>query len=421
MKQILFLTLISLFLCLSISQNGINLIKKWEGDPPELTAYKDTAGVWTIGYGTTSAVKSITGTEIHEGLTITKETAEEWLILSLNKYFIPRVNKYNNIYKWTQNEFDALCSFAYNLGSIDELVNNGKRKKSELTSYMKLYIYSGGKKENGLIDRRNEEIELFNKGGGDDGGDDDCSNIKEKSKCIAAHCKWTEQKAGTCSGPKCTGRTKTNCENTKGCTFVNEIDNCEVPICYGQSKYICESTEGCRFTPVNGSCSCEYCAIWKCNCLGDKDCEENEDMIDCVNSGCKWGNCEVINSADICTAKDEDECLDQSIYPTICGWVTTCERSECDTKKSFDECTSAKCTWTETGICEATVTSDNCKNEETSGTCVESVSCTGNTQETCGSSCTWIPETGICSKVDDKDSSSFIKSSVLIFLLLSLY
>ena len=420
MKQFLFLALISLFLCLSISQNGINLIKRWEGF--NSTAYQDTKGVWTIGYGTTSAVKSITGTEIYKGLTITEETAEEWLILSLNKYFVPRVNKYNNIYKWTQNEFDALCSFAYNLGSIDELVQNGTRKKSELTSYMKLYYNSGGKKSQGLINRRNDEVELFNKdGGGDDGGDDDCCNIKEKSKCIAVQCKWKEQKAGTCSGPKCTGRTKTNCENTKGCTFVNEIDNCEVPICHGQSKYICESTAGCRFTPVNGSCSCEYCAIWKCNCLGNKDCEEKGDEIDCVNSGCKWGNCEAINSADICTAKNEHECHAQSIYPTTCGWVITCKRPECDTKKTFDECTSAQCTWTETGICESTVTSDNCKNEETSGTCVESVSCTGNTQDTCGSSCTWTPETGICSKVDDKDSSSFIKSSVLFFLLLSLY
>lgn len=419
MKLILFLTLISLFLCLSISQNGMDLIKRWEGKD-KLKAYQDKAGVWTIGYGTTSADKSITGTEIYEGLTITKETAEEWFRLSLNKKYAPRVNKYNNIYSWTQNEFDALCSFAYNVGSIDKLVNYGKRKKSEITSEMKTYIYSKGEILQGLINRRNAEIELFNK----DEGDDDCSNIKEKSKCIGEKCKWTEQKTGTCSGPKCTGTTKPDCENTKGCTFIYEIGTCAVPICYGQSKYICESTAGCRFTPVNGSCSCEYCAIWKCNCLGNKDCEENGDMIDCVNSGCEWGNCEVINSPNICTAKNEDECLDQSDYPTICGWVTTCERSECGTKKTFDECTSAKCTWAETGICESTLTSDNCKIEKISGTCVESVNCTGNTQETCGSSCTWTPATGFCSKIDDKDdkdSSSFTKSSVLIFLLLSLY
>ena len=163
-------------------------------------------------------------------------------------------------------------------------------------------------------------------------------------------------------------------------------------------------------------------------------------MIDCVNSGCEWRNCTAINSANICTAKNEDECLDQSDYPTICGWVITCERSECGTIKTFDECTSAKCTWAETGICEASVTSNTCQTEKTSGTCVESVSCTGNTQETCGTSCTWTAATGFCSKVDyifpssvgsnkdekgsnkdEKDYSSFTKSSALILLLLSLY
>ena len=449
MKQILLLSLISLFLCHSISQNGINLIKRFEGC--KLKAYKDSVGVWTIGYGTTSADESITGTSIYEGLTITQATADEWLRLSVNKKYGPKVDKFDNIYRWTQNEFDALCSFAYNIGSIDGLVQNGNREKSKLTSAMKQYVYANGSKLSGLVKRRNAEVDLFNKDGG---GDDDCSNITEKAKCIEAKCKWTEQRTGTCSGPKCEGSTKTDCENTIGCTFANEIGNCAVPECFGESKYRCEKTAGCKFTPVKGSCSCEYCAIWKCNCLGNKDCEEKGDMIDCVNSGCEWKNCSVINSANICTAKNEDECLDQSDYPTICGWVTTCERMECGTKATLDECTSAKCTWAETGICEPSISSNNCQWEKTSGTCVESVSCTGNTQETCGTSCTWTAATGFCSNDDDKDdrddiddnvdidvkiifddkddkddkndkkakdSSFFTKSSGLILLLLSLY
>ena len=113
MEQILFLSLISLFLCHSISQNGINLIKRFEGC--KLKAYKDSVGVWTIGYGTTSADESITGTSIYEGLKITQETADEWLRLSVNQKYGPKVDKFNNIYHWTQNEFDALCSFAYNI------------------------------------------------------------------------------------------------------------------------------------------------------------------------------------------------------------------------------------------------------------------------------------------------------------------
>ena len=256
------MSLISLFLCHSISQNGINLIKRFEGC--KLKAYKDSVGVWTIGYGTTSADESITGTSIYEGLTITQATADEWLRLSVNKKYGPKVDKFNNIYHWTQNEFDALCSFAYNIGSIDGLVNNGNREKSNLTSLMKQYVYAKGSKLPGLVKRRNAEVDLFNKNGG---GDDDCSNIIEKAKCIAAKCKWTEQKTGTCSGPKCTGKTKTDCENTIGCTFINEIGACAEPVCIGESQYRCEKTAGCTFTPVNGSCSCEYCAIWECNCL----------------------------------------------------------------------------------------------------------------------------------------------------------
>lgn len=63
---------------------------------------------------------------------------------------------------------------------------------------MKQYVYAKGSKLPGLVKRRNAEVDLFNKNGG---GDDDCSNIIEKAKCIAAKC-------GTCSGPKCTGKTK---------------------------------------------------------------------------------------------------------------------------------------------------------------------------------------------------------------------
>ena len=164
MKTILFLSLISLFLCHSISQNGLDLIKKFESC--KLTAYQDSVGVWTIGYGTTSADKSITGTTIYKGLTISKSTAEEWLKRSINKKYGPNVDKFDYIYHWNQNEFDALCSFAYNIGSIDGLVSKGNLAKSKIPSTMKLYVYAGGKKWNGLINRRNEEVELFLKNGG---------------------------------------------------------------------------------------------------------------------------------------------------------------------------------------------------------------------------------------------------------------
>ena len=68
MKTTLFLIFISFISCYSINEKGINLIKEFE--KCILTAYQDDVGIWTIGYGTTSADKSIIGTDIYEGLTI---------------------------------------------------------------------------------------------------------------------------------------------------------------------------------------------------------------------------------------------------------------------------------------------------------------------------------------------------------------
>ena len=130
MKKIIIFSLFTLFLCHSISQEGINLIKNFEGC--SLTAYQDSVGVWTIGYGITNSVKSITGATIYKGLTITQAQADEWLRLVINKRFGPNVDKFDYIYHWSQNEFDALCSFAYNIGSINELVSNGNLAKSQI-------------------------------------------------------------------------------------------------------------------------------------------------------------------------------------------------------------------------------------------------------------------------------------------------
>ena len=113
-----------------ISQVGIKLIKEFEG--LYLNAYQDSVGVWTIGYGTTNSDKGITCQNIGLGLKISKQTAENWLALSLDKKYGPKVDKYDSIYHWTQKEFDALISFAYNIGSIDELVSKGKLPKHQI-------------------------------------------------------------------------------------------------------------------------------------------------------------------------------------------------------------------------------------------------------------------------------------------------
>ena len=132
------------------SVNGINLIKKFEGC--KLKAYRCPAGVPTIGYGHTKGVKM--------GQVITQEQADQYLREDLEKYE-KNVMKYYNKYKWNQNEFDALVSFAYNLGSIDQLTANGTRSKNVIADKMILYNKAAGKVLNGLVKRRKAERNLF--------------------------------------------------------------------------------------------------------------------------------------------------------------------------------------------------------------------------------------------------------------------
>lgn len=143
---------------MKISENGLNLIKKFEGC--RLTAYQDSVSVWTIGYGTTNADKAITGAVISKGLQISQATADEWLRRSIDSKYGPKVDKYIS-YQWTQNEFDALVSFAYNIGSIDQLTAQGTRTRAEIADKILSYNKAGGKVLAGLSRRRQEERALF--------------------------------------------------------------------------------------------------------------------------------------------------------------------------------------------------------------------------------------------------------------------
>lgn len=130
-------------------QAGIDLIKKFEGC--RLTAYKCPAGVWTIGYGHTAGVK--------QGQKITAAQAEIYLKADLEKYE-KKVDKYGS-YNWNQNEFDALVSFAYNVGSIDGLTARGTRSRAVIADKILSYNKAGGRVLSGLTRRRQEERKLF--------------------------------------------------------------------------------------------------------------------------------------------------------------------------------------------------------------------------------------------------------------------
>lgn len=133
------------------SKTGLDLIKTFEGC--RLKAYKCPANVWTIGYGHT-------GSDVKQGMVITQAEADRLLQQDLER-FEKNVMKFNNKYHWTQNEFDALVSFAFNIGSIDQLAANGTRTKAQIAQAMLLYNKAGGKVLPGLTKRRQAERQLF--------------------------------------------------------------------------------------------------------------------------------------------------------------------------------------------------------------------------------------------------------------------
>lgn len=136
-----------------INKSGLNLIKKYEGC--RLTSYICPVGILTIGYGHT-------GKDVKPNQTITKKKAINLLKKDLAR-FERHVQSYNYIYEWTDNEFSALVSFAFNIGNIDQLTAYGTRTRSQIRSAMLKYVKANGKTLQGLVNRRKAELKLFNR------------------------------------------------------------------------------------------------------------------------------------------------------------------------------------------------------------------------------------------------------------------
>lgn len=137
-----------------ISQKGIDLIKSSEG--LRLEAYQDSVGVWTIGYGTTRGVKA--------GMKISMAQAEEYLKADVAR-FEPELAALVKV-PLNQNQWDALMSFVYNLGSANlssstllKLLNAGNY--SGAAEQFPRWNKAGGKELAGLTKRRNAEQALF--------------------------------------------------------------------------------------------------------------------------------------------------------------------------------------------------------------------------------------------------------------------
>ena len=141
------------------SEKGIALIKQFEGC--KLTAYQDSVGVWTIGYGWT---KPVDGKPIRAGMTIKQETAERLLKTGLVSYEsdVSRLVKVG----LTQGQFDALVSFTYKLGARALSTSTLLRKLNAgdyagAADEFLRWNKAGGKVLNGLARRREAERALF--------------------------------------------------------------------------------------------------------------------------------------------------------------------------------------------------------------------------------------------------------------------
>ncbi|PRP70895.1 muraminidase [Chromobacterium amazonense] len=137
------------------SANGINLIKQFEG--LKLTAYQDSVGVWTIGYGHT-------GRDVKPSQTISSNQADQLLRQDLARF----EQGVSNLIKVSikQNQFDALVSFSYNLGlgnlqssTLLRLLNQGDYQAA--AGQFPLWNKAGGKVLPGLTRRRLAEQALF--------------------------------------------------------------------------------------------------------------------------------------------------------------------------------------------------------------------------------------------------------------------
>lgn len=139
-------------------QRAKDLTKESEG--LKLQAYQDPGGIWTIGYGQT-------GKWVVNGLTCTKEQAEEWLDDNYDK-IIKQIQQIVKV-ELNDNQLGALCDFVYNLGigqlsssTLLSLLNKGDYTGA--CEQFSRWVYQNKVKLPGLVTRREREQQLWNTG-----------------------------------------------------------------------------------------------------------------------------------------------------------------------------------------------------------------------------------------------------------------
>lgn len=139
---------------LDYSMNGFHLTQSFEGC--KLKAYQDSTGVWTIGFGHTKGVA--------EGQECTQDQANQWLSEDVQDS-VHAVNQTVTV-PLSQNQFDALVDFTFNLGAGSEahstllrVLNQGDYTAAA-AEFLK-WNHAGGVVVAGLTKRRQAENKLF--------------------------------------------------------------------------------------------------------------------------------------------------------------------------------------------------------------------------------------------------------------------
>jgi lysozyme len=148
------------------SKNGINLIKHFEGCPIEngmVVSYRCPANKPTIGFG---SLKLIDGSPVQDGMTITKQEAEDLLAHELEEYE-GYINDMVTV-DLKQNEFDALVSWVFNLGPTNlknstllKVLNSTHVDWADIPYQIQRWNKVNGVPNEGLKKRRKAEALLF--------------------------------------------------------------------------------------------------------------------------------------------------------------------------------------------------------------------------------------------------------------------
>ena len=137
----------------------VGFLKEHEGYRDK--AYQDQAGVWTIGYGRTT---NPDGSPISPGQTTNQEKEDKWLDkrAAADRAATEKFAEKHG-YDWDDQQMDALASFRYNIGNLDQLTAGGTRTTDQIAEYLPKYNKAGGKVSEGLVNRRQAELDIFNR------------------------------------------------------------------------------------------------------------------------------------------------------------------------------------------------------------------------------------------------------------------